>query len=126
MYKSIKAAVGGLGGAAGLAVGIGVAPPAGATQLPPNCVSQPWGFLGVKGLRQICDDPIRPDGSWMRHRVIGQPAYYARPSTHCSFGDYSSDCYYDEGGYVPESDSDDEWYPVTPDTVLPDEPGHLG
>jgi hypothetical protein len=93
--------------------------------MPPKCQAQPWGFLGMDGVRAICDEPIRPDGSWMRHRVIGHPAYVAKPSTHCSYGSYSSDCYYDEGGYVPERDSDDEWYPVTPDAVPGGEPGHM-
>jgi hypothetical protein len=96
-----------------------------ANAIPSNCQSQPWGFLGTQ-IRAICDSPISPNGSWMRHRVEGYPAYWAKPSTHCSFGDYSSDCYYDAGGYVAERDTDDETYPVTPDTVLPDEPGHLG
>jgi hypothetical protein len=62
----------------------------------------------------------------MRHRVEGYPAHYQNPSSSCSGGAYYSNCTFDPGGPVAERDTDDEWYPVTPDTVLPDEPGHLG
>jgi hypothetical protein len=93
--------------------------------IPPNCQAVPWGFLGTQ-IREICDGPILPNGSWMRHRVEGVPAHIAPASSSCSGGMYSSYCTYDPGGYVAEYDSDDETYPVTPDTVLPDEPGHLG
>ena len=99
------------------------APPASA--IPPNCQAVPWGFLGSQ-IRAICDDPIRPDGSWMRHRVEGVPAHYEYPSSSCSGGAYYSNCTYYPGGQVAERDTDDEYYVVTPDTVLPDEPGHLG
>ena len=93
--------------------------------LPPNCQQQRWGFFGSQ-LRQICDGPIRPDGSWMRHRVVGVPEHYVYPHTSCSSGSYSSYCTFYPGGWVDEVDTDDETYLVTPDTVLPDEPGHLG
>ena len=106
-----------------VSLGIVVAPSASA--LPANCISQPWGFLGSQ-TRQICDGPILPDGSWLRHRVIGVPAHYANPSSSCSGGAYYSNCTYYPGGYVAEYDSDDETYSVRPETVLPDEPGHLG
>ncbi len=96
-----------------------------ASALAPGCMSQPWGFLGSQ-TRQLCDGPIQPDGSWMRHRIVGRAAYWSYPHSSCSYGSYSSSCTYDPGGYVPEYDSDDEWHPVTPDTVLPDEPGHIG
>jgi hypothetical protein len=92
---------------------------------PPNCNVAPWGFLGSK-TREICDGPIQPDGSWMRHRVIGIPAHYEYPSSSCSTGSYYSNCTYYPGGYVAEQDSDNETYPVRPENVLPDEPGHLG
>jgi len=42
--------------------------------IPANCQAVPWGFLGSQ-VRAICDGPILPDGSWMRHRVIGVPAH---------------------------------------------------
>lgn len=106
-----------------IGVGIAVAPPASA--LPPGCVSQPWGFLGSQ-TRQICDDPIRPDGSWLRRRIIGVPAHYRNASSSCSGGTYYSSCTFYPAGWVAEYDTDDETYVVTPDTVLPDEPGHIG
>jgi hypothetical protein len=92
--------------------------------VPANCNQKPWGFLGSK-TRLICDGPIRPDGSWMRIRIIGIPAHYANPSSSCSGGEYYSNCTYYPGGYVPEQDSDNETYPVRQDTVLADEPGHM-
>lgn len=100
------------------------APRSMANPLPVNCNSAPWGFLGSK-TRLICDGPIRPDGSWMRTRIIGIPAHYAYPSSSCSNGEYYSNCTYYPGGYIPEQDSDNETYPVRQDTVLPDEPGHM-
>lgn len=92
--------------------------------VPVNCNVAPWGFLGSKQ-RLICDGPIRPDGSWMRTRVIGVPAHYAYPSSSCSGGEYYSNCTYYPGGNIPEQDSDNETYVVRQDTVLPDEPGHM-
>ena len=76
-------------------------------------------------IKGACDGPIRPDGSWMRTRIIGIPAHYANPSSSCSGGQYYSNCTYYPGGYVPEQDSDNETYVVRQDTVLPDEPGHM-
>jgi class 3 adenylate cyclase len=49
----------------------------------------------------------------------------ARTHTNCYGGAYSSSCTYYPGGWIEEYDTDDEIYVVTPDTVLPDEPGHL-
>jgi hypothetical protein len=103
---------------------LGLVPTAGAVA--PGCQQVPWGFLGLTKKRLICDGPIQPDGSWMRHRIIGVPGHYAYPSSSCSIDSYSSYCTYYPGGWVDEVDSDDETYPVTPDTVLPDEPGHVG
>jgi hypothetical protein len=102
----------------------GVAPAAKA-DVPPNCEISQWGFLGSK-TREICDGPILPDGSWMRRRMIGIPAHYENPSSSCSGDGYSSNCTYYPGGWIGDQFSDNETYPVTPDTVLPDEPGHLG
>jgi hypothetical protein len=110
---------------AGAATGAGIVLAPSANAIPPNCQVAPWGFLGTQ-TRAICDGPIRPDGSWMRRRIIGVPAHYAPASSSCSGGEYSSYCTYYPGGYVPEIDSDDETYPVNPGNVLPDEPGHLG
>ena len=93
--------------------------------LPSNCVSQPWGFLGSK-IRQICDEPLEANGSWSRHRVIGVPAHYQNASSSCSGGAYYSNCTFYDAGWVEEYDTDNEWYVVSVDTVLPDEPGHIG
>lgn len=109
--------------AAAAATTLALAPAAAA--LPPGCQSQPWGFLGTQ-TRQICDGPVQGDGGWWRQRIIGWPAHYANASSSCYGGTYSSSCTYYPGGFVPEQDVDNETYRVTPDTVLPDEPGHLG
>lgn len=94
------------------------APPASAK---PGCDSVPWGFFASQ-VRTLCDGPMRPDGSWSRARVIWVPAHQV-PFT-CSYGRYSSSC---TGGYfVDDSVVSAEEYPVTPETVLPDEPGYLG
>lgn len=103
----------------------GFASPAHAAPIASNCQQQPWGFLGTQ-TRQICDGPILADGSWMRNRIVGVPAHYQNASSSCYSGSYSSHCTYYPGGYVAEYDSDNETYSVRPDTVLPDEPGHLG
>ena len=111
--------------AIGLAMaGAALAAPA-ANAVAPGCVSQPWAFLGSQ-TRQLCDGPIGADGSWMRHRIVGRAGYWSYPHTSCSYGSYSSNCTSYPGGWVPEYDSNDEWYVVTPNTVLPDEPGHIG
>jgi len=91
-----------------------------------NCKTEPWGFLGSQR-RTLCDGPISSDGSWSRERTIWVPAHYSTPiCTSRSSSSYSSytDCY---GGYfVNERLVSNETYPVRPDTVLSDEPGHLG
>jgi hypothetical protein len=114
-----------IGGIAATATALGITLAAPAQALPSNCQAQPWGFLGSQ-TRQICDRRMGADGAWMRERIIGRAAYWANPSSHCSFSSYSSSCTYDPGGYVPEYHSADEQYPVTADTVLPDEPGYMG
>ena len=87
---------------------------------PVNCQTDLWGFFASQR-RTICDTPIRADGSWTRDRVVWTPAHQV-PFT-CSYGDYYSSC---SGGYFVEQSIDDtDEYPVTLDTVLPDEPGHL-
>lgn len=107
-------------GAALTAAGVLVAPTAHAT---PGCVSQYWLYGGLFGrgtTRTICDGPIRPDGSWTRAREFYDPARYV-PMT-CSWGTYGGSC---TGGYwLNEFDLVDS-YVVTPDTVLPDEPGWI-
>jgi hypothetical protein len=91
-----------------------------------NCLTSPWGFLGLTKKRIICDGPIQSDGSWWRRRVIGVPAHYVNASSDCSIGSYYSHCTYYDGGWVDDRWDDDETYSVRPETVLPDEPGHLG
>jgi hypothetical protein len=87
----------------------------------PNCQTDPFGILGSQR-RTLCDGPISSDGSWSRERTIWAPAHYV-PSS-CLGGSASSSC---SGGYsVPEHMVSNETYPVRLDTVLPDEPGHLG
>lgn len=98
------------------------APPAKA--LPPGCVGQPWGFLGSQ-TRQICDGPLAADGSWLRRRIIGRPSYYRNATSQCSSYTYSSSCTYYPAGWVDEVITEDNTYPVTPETVLPDEPGWI-
>lgn len=98
--------------------------PARADTLPSNCIQQPWlygGLIGRWTTRTICDGPIQADGSWQRGREFYAPAGYV--PARCSWGYYVGGC---TGGYwLPVFDNVDH-YPVTADTVLPDEPGHLG
>jgi hypothetical protein len=92
-----------------------------------NCQYDPWGFLGLTKQRMICDGPILPDGSWWRHRRIARPDYYQRSSSSCDFDYYGGVyCTRYDGGWVAGQVDDDETYLVRPDTVLPDEPVHLG
>ena len=87
-----------------------------------NCTTDPWGFLGSQR-RTLCDGPIASDGSWSRERTIWAPAHYTSRICSSLGSDLYSSCY---GGYfVDERLISDETYPVRPDTVLPDEPGHL-
>jgi hypothetical protein len=87
----------------------------------PNCKTDRWGFLGSQR-RTLCDGPITSDGSWSRQRTIWRPASYT--PYNCSSGSSYSTC---TGGYfIPEREISNDTYPVRPDTVLPDEPGHLG
>lgn len=91
--------------------------------LGPNCDTVPWGFLGSQR-RTVCDGPLRPDGSWERKRSIWTPAHQVPSTTDCYGSSYISCTTY--GGYfVDMKINDQDTYPVTPDTVLPDEPGHL-
>jgi hypothetical protein len=92
-----------------------------------NCKTEPWGFLGSQR-RTLCDGPISSDGSWSRERTIWRPAHYSTPICTSRGGSSSYSSYTDcSGGYfVNQSVVSNETYPVRPDTVLPDEPGHLG
>lgn len=113
--KKIKAA------AAAVAVAWSMVSAPAAQALPANCQSQYWllgGLLGRGTQRVICDGPIKPDGSWMRSR-----AFYASAMMVTNCGSYT--CW---TRALPElnADNTEEIYPVTPETVLPDEPGHIG
>lgn len=92
---------------------------------PPNCAQQYWLYGGLFGrgtTRTICDGPVQADGSWERRRNFYDDERYV-PMT-CSWGRYGGSC---NGGYwLKEFDTGVETYIVTPETVLPDEPGHLG
>jgi hypothetical protein len=94
---------------------------------PAACIIQPWGFLGSQQ-RGLCDGPIRADGSWVRHRVIAQAAHYVpvTGTTNCFGTSFISCSSYSSGGYfAPYREFDNEFYVVTPETVLQDEPGHI-
>lgn len=84
-----------------------------------GCKTDLWGFLASQR-RTVCDGPVRADGSWERVRVFWTPAHQV-PLT--CYGTYFITC---NGGYfVSERVNSTERYPVTPATVLPDEPAHL-
>ena len=86
----------------------------------PGCVQQYWLYGGLFGrgtTRTICDGPIQADGSWRRGRNFYDGERYV-PS-YCSR--YSC-----TGGYWLNEFDKTDFYTVTPETVLPDEPGHIG
>lgn len=98
-----------------LGIGIGYASDVQAAPPGIGCQTVLWGFLGSQR-RTLCDTPVAADGSWMRERTIWWP----RRWVPLSCGRYS--CW---GGYWQEEGGNRETYPVTPSTVLPDEPAHL-
>lgn len=90
-----------------------------------NCQTDLWGFLASQR-RLLCDGPVNGDGGWLRHRQVYTPAHWV-PFTCNTYGSYSYSSTSCSGGYaVSLTITDDEVYPVFPDTVLSDEPGHLG
>ena len=92
--------------------------------LPPNCVEQYWLYGGLFGrgtTRTICDGPIQADGTWQRVREFYDGERYV--PMRCSWGSYSGSC---SGGYWLNEFEIRDQYVVSVDTVLPDEPGHLG
>lgn len=91
--------------------------PAKADPLPGNCVQQYW-LYGLRGTtRTICDGPMAADGSWQRAREFYGPAFWS--PGYCSY-------YYCSLGYPVAAFDKVDVYRVTPDTVLPDEPGYVG
>lgn len=87
-----------------------------ADPLPPNCLASPWGFLGLTQVRILCDGPVYPDGSWLRHRVIGTPAHQVPITTSC-YGTYYVTCTTSGGYWQPTVIVDDEIYSVTFDSI---------
>jgi hypothetical protein len=108
------------------AAGLVVAPPAAAdSDTEPGCVSQFW-MVGLRATtRIICDGPLNPDGGWMRARAFYAPAYVTDSFTSCYGAGSFVNCLTTPSREVPEYDERD-YYPVTPTTVLPDEPGYVG
>lgn len=109
--------------AAGLAVVVlaGLTAPV-AAATPDNCVEQFWRYGLRSATRIICDGPITADGSWTRGRAFTAPGYVADGYSVC----YSEVfCTYTPAREVAALDVRD-YYRVTPSTVLPDEPGHVG
>ncbi|GFG65785.1 hypothetical protein MKUB_32750 [Mycobacterium kubicae] len=91
-----------------------------------QCVDQFWLVPFQANRRTICDGPILPDGSWQRLREFYTPAHDVPLRSYCSGGAYSSTCTYSGGYWQPRTSLGIEAYHVTPDSVLADEPGHIG
>lgn len=113
--------------AAAVAVMLFGVAPARADDPPPGCERVP--ILGLDPqVRKICDEPIRPDGSWERVRQFTHPEF-----VHSTCGDYE---YHTSSGFfcppwapldsVPAYEGPVETYIVTVDTIPPGEPRHLG
>lgn len=93
----------------------------------PGCERVPIFGLNPQ-VRSICDGPIQSDGSWARARKFSHPVF-----VHSTCGDYA---YHTSAGFfcpwwaprdtVPAYEGPTETYIVTPDTIPPGEPGHLG
>lgn len=91
--------------------------PAQAVPVGEGCVSDFWMWQGLRSAtRMICDGERKPDGSWTRVRGFFDDSYYV--PFRCSR--YSC-----SGGYWVDDLEVIDRYPVTDDTVLPDEPGHI-
>lgn len=96
------------------------APSAGADA--PGCVSEFW-MVGLKPTtRTICDGPLAADGSWTRTRAFTAPAFTADGYSVCYGYGF---CTFTLPRQVAAYDVRDT-YPVTPETVLPSEPGYIG
>jgi len=96
------------------------APVAGAT--PENCTEQFWRYGLRAATRIICDSPITADGSWTRGRAFTAPGYVADGISVCYSAVF---CTFTPAREVAALDVR-EYYRVTPETVLPNEPGHIG
>lgn len=83
-----------------------------------------WAFYGIDPhIRKICDDPIKPDGTWLRWRQVIR---LDKVRSTCSG-------VFDVGGQCPLGTTRDvipgsvqaDMYYLTVDTIPPGEPGHL-
>lgn len=106
-----------------LAASIMGSAPASAEPIPPGCERVP--IFGLNPyIREICDTPIEPDGSWLRFRQLW---WIGGKKSSC-------DGIYYQGGCPPWLANDIEpggrspvdRYIVTWDTIPPGEPGHIG
>lgn len=87
-----------------------------------GCESAPILGLDPK-IRKICDDPIRPDGSWARYRQFVRLPYQRSSvgGVYCQGGCPSWMPHDVTPGWVGSV----ETYIVTDATIPPGEPGHL-
>jgi hypothetical protein len=103
------------------------AAPANADLPPPGCERVPIFGLNPQ-VREICDLPIEPDGSWTRWRWFSHPEFVH--STCGDYGQFISGSYYcppwAPKDSIPAEQGPVDKYVVTADTVPPGEPGHLG
>ncbi|MEW2483553.1 hypothetical protein AB0876_28605 [Mycobacterium sp. NPDC049093] len=104
------------------------AAPAVADPPPPGCERVPILGLDPK-VREICDLPIQPDGSWTRWRWYWAPRYVG---SQCVAG-FPADGQLANGcppgthhSFSPEYVEPKEVYVVTADTIPPGEPGYIG
>lgn len=112
--------------AAGAAIAASLIAGGGQAQADPivACKTDGWGFL-FSQRRELCDGPLRPDGSWLRRRIIYVPAHQVSTTCNTYGTRWSSSTTCSGGGWQPYREISNETYPVTPETVLADEPGNL-
>lgn len=100
------------------------AAPASADPPPPGCQRDPIFGLDPQ-IREVCDLPIQPDGSWTRFRSFHR-TYKSR--TTCNGVLYQLDCPpWLQGTAIVQypQDSPVDTYTVTWDTIPDGEPGHI-
>lgn len=117
-----------LAAASALAMAGFLAAPASAAPPPPGCARIP--ILGLNPqIMKICDEPMNPDGSWVRGRQFTQPQFVG--STCDPAYEYRNS----NGTWLCPSWAADRtaaWegpvdtYVLTADTVPPGEPGYIG
>lgn len=75
-------------------------------------------------IRQICDLPMREDGSWERWRWFWHPTFVR---SSCGGVYYQGGCPpWLPNDAIPAGQSEVEKYIVTPATIPPGEPGYIG